>query len=107
MKFSTPWTFGLWADPRCPSCPRCCSTGREELVDRLGVLLLLGRIGLAPVVVERLVDTRVLDAAEVQRQLADGQRGRRVPPDVLVVEVEAAVVAPLEDLEVAGSAVTM
>ena len=101
-KFSTPWTSGLWAMPQIvPGAPEVVALLGEDLVDLLGVALLLRRIGLGPVLVEQLVDLRVLDAAEVQGQLTDRQRDRRVPPDVLVVEVEAAVVAPLEDLEVA------
>ena len=36
--------------------PRCCSTAGEELVDVLGELLLLGRVGLGPVGVEQGVE---------------------------------------------------
>ena len=54
----------------------------------------------ARALVEQVVDRRVVQAAEVQRQPTVGRASSaRVPPEVLLVDVDAGVVAPAEGLE--------
>src|SRR5580765_8113669 len=69
--------------PDLPRTPEVVALRRELLVDRLGVGLLLCRVGRASVVGEGLVDDRILDAPEVERELRRRQGVVRGPPDVL------------------------
>src|SRR5688572_18881459 len=91
--------------PDRPGAPDVVDLLAEAPVDRLRRLLDLGVVAAGPDGLEGRVDLLILEPAEVQRDLALRGRAVRVPPDVLLVRVEAAVVAPGEDLEVAEGGV--
>src|ERR1700712_112086 len=74
----------------------------ELLVDRFGGCLADRRIAVGLDGVQRLVDDRVLEAAEVQRRRPDRGRRHALPPQPLLVRVGATVVAPALGLERAG-----
>ena len=75
----------------------------ERPVDVLGGGVRLGVVGGPAGRVEVGVDRRVAEAAEVQRQLAVGLGRVGVPPEVLLVDADAGVLAPQERLELGGA----